>query len=117
MSKALQEFFSKVKNNFDVATKFKASHTAGGRILPSRTQKNDADYGLRIDAGDLVLGKRNLVLQVNTQATSTALKDWRKKQGTHAKLATASFDTAAADLDAEALRVLDELEKEAKANI
>lgn len=117
MSKALQEFFSKVKNNFDVATKLKASHTSGGRILPSRTQKNDADYELRIDAGDLVKTKRNVVLQVNTQAKSTALKDWLKKQGTHAKLATASFDTAAADPEAEARRVLDELEKEAKANI
>ena len=117
MSKALQEFFSKVKNNFDVATKFRASHTSGGRILPSRTQKNDADYELRIDAGELVQNKRNVILQVNTQAKSTALKDWVKKQGSHAKLATASFDTAAADPEAEAQRVLDELEQEAKANI
>ena len=116
MSKALQEFFSKVKNNFDVATKFKASHTSGSRILPSRTQKNDADYELRIDA-ELTVNKRNIVLQVNTQAKSTALKDWLKKRGTHAKLATVSFDTAAADPEAEAQRALDELEKEAKANI
>jgi hypothetical protein len=82
-----------------------------------RAHKNDADYELRIDAGDLVKTKRNVVLQVNTQAKSTALKDWLKKQGTHTKLATASFDTAAADPEAEARRVLDELEKEAKANI
>lgn len=117
MSKVVQEFFSKVKNNFDVATKFKASHTSGGRILPSRTQKNDANYELRIDAGELIANKRNIVLQVNTQAKSTALKDWLKKQGTHAKLATVSFDTTAADPEAEAQRALDELEKEAKANI
>ena len=50
------------------------------------------------DARELIKTKRNVVLQVNTQAKSTALKDWLKKQGTHAKLATASFDTAAADL-------------------
>ena len=95
----------------------KASHTSGGRILLSRTQKNDTDYELRINAGELVKIKRNVVLLVNTQAKSTALKDWLKKQGTYAKLTIASFDTAVTDPEAEARRILDKLEKEVKANI
>ncbi len=41
----------------------------------------------------------------------------RKKHGTHANLATASFGTTAADNEVEAQRFLDELEKEAKADI
>ncbi|MCJ1230787.1 hypothetical protein MMC12_007461 [Toensbergia leucococca] len=117
MSKVLQEFFSKVKSNFDVATKFKASHTSGSRMIPSRTPKNDADYELRIDAGELIANKRNLVLQVNSQAKSTAFKKWLQKHGAHANLATVSFDTTAIDPEVETQRALDELEEEAKANI
>jgi len=41
----------------------------------------------------------------------------RKKHGTHANLATAPFCTTAADNEVEAQRFLDELEKEAKADI
>ena len=43
--------------------------------------------------------------------------DMRKQHGTHANLATASFGTTAADHEVEAQRFLDELEKEAKADI
>jgi len=43
--------------------------------------------------------------------------DMRKKHGTHANLATASFGTTAADHEVAAQRFLDELEKEAKADI
>lgn len=117
MSKALQEFFSKIKNNFDVAIKLKTSHTSNGRILSSRTQKNDTDYELRIDAGDLVKIKRNVVLQVNTQTKSTALKNWLKKQKIYTKFVIVFFDTAAADLETEVRKILDELKKKTKINI
>ena len=76
-----------------------------------------APYQLRIDAGELVENRRTLVLQVNSQAKSTALKNWVQKMGTHAKLATAYFDTTAADPDAEAQRALNELEEQAKENL
>lgn len=97
--------------------KFSASHISGGRIVPSRTQKNDADFQLRIDAGELIGTMRNVVLQVNTQAKNTGLRDWVKKNTSHGQLAKASFDTAAADHEIESQRVLDELEEQAKENI
>lgn len=117
MSKDVKNFFGKVKLNFDMATKLNANQPAGGRIVPSRTSKNDADYQLRIDAGELVGGKRNVVLQVNSQAKSTPLKEWLRKNGSHAKLAQATFDTTAEDPRQEAERVLAELENKGKENI
>src|SRR5271169_389066 len=97
MSNDIKNFFGKIKGNFNMATKFNANNQAGSRIVPSRTAKNDADYQLRIDAGELVGGKRNVILQVNSQAKSTPLKEWLRKHGSHAKLAQATFDTAAKD--------------------
>ncbi|CAA9959496.1 hypothetical protein PTMSG1_02914 [Pyrenophora teres f. maculata] len=81
-----------------MATKLKAAWDAGGRIVPSRNSKNDQEFQLRIDAGELVQNRyRMLYLQVNTQAKNTKLKEWIKKNSTHAKLATAKFDTQATD--------------------
>lgn len=76
--------------------------------------------GLRLDAGELIDGRyRNIVLQVNSQAKNTGLREWVKKQaqGTHSKLAKASFDTQAKDQDAETERVLSELQEEARKNM
>ncbi len=117
MSKAIANFFTKTKQSFDMVKKFGANLTAGSRIVPSRTSQKDAEYQLRIDAGELVNGKRNVYLQVNSQAKATGLKDWVRQNGTHANLASATFDTTAADLEAESERVLDELEKDAKKNV
>ena len=83
---------------------------AGSRILPSRTSKNDAEYQLRLDAGELIDNRyRQIILQVNSQATTPGLRDYMRKHGTHAKLAVAQFDTQAEDEDAEVERVLDDL--------
>lgn len=73
----------------------------------------------RIDAGhyDESTKKLNVVLQVNSQAKSPALKDWIKKNSTHGKLATASYDTSAADQRAEYERMLGELEDKGKGNL
>ncbi|KAI9842360.1 MAG: hypothetical protein M1837_007280 [Sclerophora amabilis] len=114
MSKPVSEFFTRICQNFNMTKKLKKDLTPGSRIVPARTAKNDANYQLRLDAGELIDGKRNVVLQVNTQARSTALKDWLKKNGSHAKLATATYDTTAADDDAETDRVMETLEKGAK---
>ena len=54
MTKAVKDFFKKVNQNIDVGKKLAAKHDSGSRILPSKTSKNDADYQLRIDAGELV---------------------------------------------------------------
>ena len=117
MSKAITNFFTKTKQNFDMAKKFGANMTAGSRIVPSQTAQKDAEYQLRIDAGEIVDGKRNVYLQVNSQAKSPGLKDWVRQNGTHTNLASATFDTTVADPEAESNRVLDELQKDAKDNI
>jgi hypothetical protein len=117
MSKPVKDFFKKVNQNIDIGKKLAGNYESGGRIVPSKTAKNDADYQLRIDAGELVDNRRNVVLQVNTQAKATPLKSWLRKNSSHGKLATASFDTAAKDQKAETARVLAELEKKAKDNL
>lgn len=117
MSKEIRNFFTKIGSNFDMPSKLKATYEAGSRIVPSRTQKNDADYGLRLDAGEMVGKYRNVVLQVNSEAKGTRLKEWVRKNGSHAKLAAARFDTTASDPKEETERVMQELEKEGKENI
>ncbi|KAJ5086933.1 hypothetical protein NUU61_008240 [Penicillium alfredii] len=120
MSKQVKEFFSKIRKNYDVAKKFGAIFTSGNRILPSKTTKNDEDYQLRIDAGELIDNRyQNIVLQVNSQAKNTGLREWVKKQprGTHTKLATARFDTLAGDQAAETERALSELQEQARKNL
>ncbi|KAL4902042.1 hypothetical protein BDW74DRAFT_158958 [Aspergillus multicolor] len=120
MSKQIIEFFSLIRKNYDLARKLSSTFTTGSRILPSQTNKNDAYYQLRIDAGELIDKRyQNMVLQVNSQAKNTGLREWVKKQpqGTHAKLATARFDTQAEDQDAETERVLNELQEQAKKNL
>ncbi|KAI3093187.1 hypothetical protein CBS147333_10115 [Penicillium roqueforti] len=104
--KQIKDFFTKTRKNFDIAKKFSGTFTPGSRILPSQTNKNDADYQLRLDA-------------VNSQAKNTGLREWLKKQarGTHAKLATARFDKLAEDQDAEAERVMNELQETARKNL
>ena len=107
-----------ITSNFSMATQLKAAWNAGSRIVPSRNSKNDAEYQLRIDAGELVQSRyRMIYLQVNSQAKGTKLKEWVRKHGTHANLAAAHFDTSAEDLEAEADRALAELELTAKDNI
>ncbi|KFY52756.1 hypothetical protein V496_08205 [Pseudogymnoascus sp. VKM F-4515 (FW-2607)] len=96
---------------------FSGNFTPSSRILPSQTNKNDADYQLRLDAGELVDNRYlNIVLQVNSQAKHTGLREWVKKQaqGTHAKMATARFDKVAKDQEAEADTVMNEPQETAR---
>jgi hypothetical protein len=114
MSKALGTFIQKAQAITNAPAKFAATATEGSRIIPSRT--HDAEFQLRIDAGhyDANTKKLNVVLQVNSQAKSSALQDWIRKNSTHEKLATASFDTSAEDKEAEYDRMLEALKDEAK---
>jgi len=102
--------FLKFKAAKGLAKKLKHITMAGSRIAPSQTNKNDSDFQLRIDAGEMIGTKLNVYLQVNAQATGTLFKEWLRKKGTHANLATAVFDTAAQDEEEEKNRVLEELE-------
>jgi len=89
----------------------------GNRIIPSRTK--NADFQLCINTGhyDEETKRLNIILQVNLQAKSPALKDYIKKSTTYEKFAAISFDTSADDKQAEYERVLAELEKEGKKNL
>jgi hypothetical protein len=86
------------------------------RIWRPNRAFQDCQKRCRLPAA-LVDNRRNVVLQVNTQAKATPLKSWLRKNSSHGKLATASFDTAAKDQKAETARVLAELEKKAKDNL
>ncbi|KAM5437910.1 hypothetical protein McanMca71_002278 [Microsporum canis] len=116
MSKALKTFGIAFIEGFQKLFK---EHTPGGRILPPKTDKNDRNAQLRVDAGEVINGRRHIYLQVNTQATNEALKKWIKKNGTHANLATASFDINTKEEDKEGVckDVWTSLAKQAKDNL
>ena len=69
-----------------------SKHTPGKRIAPPQSGDNDARLQLRLDAGEVIDGKKKIYLQVNSQAKSEVLKKFKKKHGTHANLATATID-------------------------
>lgn len=117
MLKSLKKFFKSVVR-INITSKFMANHNPGGRIYPARTKKNDAASQFRLDAG-LLLHKRfrQINLQVNEEAKDEGLRNWVKKHGTHAKLASAVFDTATKDPEQEGKRVLQELETKGGRNL
>lgn len=119
MSRHIEQFFGRERNFSDFLAKMKKTLTPGRRIIPPQTAKHDQENQLRIDAGENIDGKQKVVLQVNSQATNQGLLDWMKKQPqkTHAKLATAYFDTHAKDTRSEAERVFQELESDAKSKV
>lgn len=113
MSKALEKAISQLKAISNGPSKFSAGAKQGDRIIPSKTK--DASIPVRIDAGkyDDETKRLSVNMQVNTQA-KTGLADWRKKNTSHAKLATEEFDTATADPDMEYQRVLKSLMEKGK---
>lgn len=117
MSKVLGSFVQKAQALKNAPSKFTASAVEGNRIIPSKTK--DAEFQFRIDAGryDATTKRLNVVLQVNSQAKSPALKEWVQQNSTHGKLATASFDTTAEDRKAEYDRLLMELRDAAKESL
>jgi hypothetical protein len=118
MAKQIEAFAQKIASRWNLATKFSANHNAGNRIVPPKSKKNDQDFELRIDAGELVDNRyRNIYLQVNKEAKAQILKRWLKREGSHGKLAGAQYDTQAADSDSEAQRAMDELTEKGKSNL
>ncbi|KAJ5491583.1 hypothetical protein N7539_003150 [Penicillium diatomitis] len=109
MSKALSNFAQLAQSIKNGPAKFSGAAAEGSRLIPSRTK--DEQFQFRIDAGHYDGSTKHLHvnLQVNSQAKSPALKDWVKKNTTHEKLATATFDTTAEDKNAEYARVVNEL--------
>ncbi|KAL9101969.1 MAG: hypothetical protein Q9163_002827 [Psora crenata] len=67
---------------------------AGSRVFPSMTAKNDGRYGVRIDKGEPVKGKDNIIrlkLQINSNASNKTLRDIARKDS-HRVIATADVD-------------------------
>ncbi|KAF2429613.1 hypothetical protein EJ08DRAFT_661522 [Tothia fuscella] len=92
--------------------------TSGKRIQPAQDKTNDADYQLRLDAGESIDGEKNVYLQVNTEAKNDVLKKFKKKHGAHANLATGVIDenTPEADQKEVAKEFWSGLKEEAKGN-
>jgi hypothetical protein len=121
MTSALKKFGEKVTSDSKQVAKLFKESTAGSRILPSRTSKNDAEYQCRIDMGEEVKdqpGCYNVYLQVNSQAKSDGLKDWLRKNP-HGKLATAQVNrnTPEDKRSEEGQRVVSELIEQAKKSL
>jgi len=69
---------------------------AGTRMYPPRTTKNDEKFCLRIDKGEPVHGKPNVVranLQLNSKAGRKTIMEMAKKNP-HAKISHADIDTS-----------------------
>ncbi|KAL2382999.1 hypothetical protein RJ035_005883, partial [Blastomyces gilchristii] len=117
MSKALETARTQLKSIQNGASKFTASLIEGTRIVPSRNK--DKNVPVRVDAGkyNAMTKLLNVVLQVNSKPQSPGLEAWVKKHSTHGKLATAQFNTAADDKNAEYHRVMDELITKGKENV
>lgn len=75
---------------------------------------------LQFDAGEVVDGVGdNIYLQVNSQATNDALKEFRGKHSTHANVATAQIkeDTPPEEQEDVIKDMLDKIEEQFKENI
>ncbi|KAK5689298.1 hypothetical protein LTR17_026356 [Elasticomyces elasticus] len=119
MSKAIEAFFSNKLTPSSLAKVATTKTFTPGRRVAPVDKREDADAQLRVDAGEKIGDKQNFVLQVNSQAKNTALKKFAAKngRGTHAQLAAASFDTKAADPEAEARRVVQEMKEQSKSKL
>ena len=72
MSKPLKAFReAMLKDN--LFRKVFSKHTPGKRIAPPQSGNNDTRLQLRLDAGEVIDGKKKIYLQVNSQAKSEVL--------------------------------------------
>ncbi|KAM5436727.1 hypothetical protein McanMca71_001842 [Microsporum canis] len=121
MASALKKFGEKILGDSKQVAKLFREVTAGGRILPTRTNKNDAEYQCRIDMGEEIKDKPgyyNVYLQVNTQAKSEGLKKWLRKNP-HGNLATTQINknVPESEQNNEGRRVIEDLVEKGKKNL
>jgi len=91
MSKPFKAFREFITESNQYKKLFKL-HNPGQRVVPSKSWKNDEEHQYRVDAGETIDGRKNLYLQINSQATSPVLKEYVRKNGTHAKVATVPIE-------------------------
>lgn len=89
------------------------------RIFPPKAKNYDAKYELRIDAGEVVNGVKNIYLQINSEAKNEALKNYRAKHSSHANLAVGQIreDTPEEEQEKVVGNMLDEFGEQVKSNI
>jgi hypothetical protein len=98
IKKAIEHLFDDVARNKSAMKKLLNPSVggAGSRVIPARNEKNDVKYGIRIDKGEPVAGKANILrlhLQINSNAQSKTLRDLAKKDP-HKVIAIADVDTS-----------------------
>lgn len=93
--------------------------TPGKRIAPVQAKDNDAKLQMRLDAGESKGGMKNVYLQVNSQAKNDSLVKFRKKEGTHANLASGQINETTPEESQEeaAKKWWQEMERQAKENL
>ncbi|EFE44529.1 hypothetical protein TRV_00665 [Trichophyton verrucosum HKI 0517] len=121
MASALKKFGEKILGDSKQLKKLFKEITPGGRILPTRTSKKDAEYQCRLDMGEEITGKPgyyNVYLQVNTQAKSEGLKNWLRKNP-HGNLATTQINknVLESEQDNEGRRVVEDLIEMGRRNL
>lgn len=118
MSKVFKQFEKYMLQPKSIAKIF-GNHAPGARILPNNLQRENAKYELRLDAGEVKHGLKHLCLQVNSEAKSPVLKEFKGKHTTHANLATTSIkvDTPIEKQKEELCRALKDLQTQYKSKI
>ncbi|GAB7354925.1 hypothetical protein MBLNU459_g5550t1 [Dothideomycetes sp. NU459] len=116
-SKAIDKGFAMIGPVKEVAKKISPAATEGSRLFPPKSR--DHSCPIRFDAGRFDHNTKELEIhvQINSQASSPSLRDYAKKHSTHKNIATAKFNTAAADKDAETSRVLEKLREDSKKSV
>lgn len=79
MSKSIGDFFSPSYMIPNFLKKILKTLKPGQTIVPNLSGKLGKNAQLRIDAGEKIGDIQNVVLQVNSNATSIGLKDWVKR--------------------------------------
>ncbi|OCK91140.1 uncharacterized protein K441DRAFT_576312 [Cenococcum geophilum 1.58] len=95
--KAIQTLFDDAAKNKSAMKRLlnPAMEDAGSRVFPARTAKHDQRYGIRIDKGEPVKDKPNIIrlhLQINSNAKSKTLRDL-VKEDSHKVFSVADVDT------------------------
>ncbi|KAF2875183.1 hypothetical protein BDV95DRAFT_603946 [Massariosphaeria phaeospora] len=90
MSKVFKEFKKHIVSG-NLYKKFFNNQNPGQCIVPNNTKVENAKHQLRVDAGEVIDGYKNIYLQVNSEAKNTALKKFKSKHGSDANVATAKI--------------------------
>lgn len=118
MSKVLKQFEEALFKG-GLYKKLFQKQTPGKRIAPIQAKENNAKLQMRLNAGESKDSKKNIYLQVNSQAKNDSLVKFRKKKGTDANLASSQINenTPEESQEEAARKWWQEIERQAKENL